>query len=110
MLLIGLSIRAALKDEFDCEFLSRSSTEENSEERVHLHSNLSDEISFGYKTLDNANEAKYSKSPLSSRFQLNNRLRMRHSLTPNPKNTETTRLNIFRRRNTVQDHKSNENG
>ena len=100
----------SLKDKLTCDFLSPSSIEERIEEKLQLHPILSDESSFGYTNLDNHSKTINSKSPLTSRFHFNHRLRMHHSITPNQKNTENTRRNIFRRRNTIQDHISNDNG
>ena len=100
----------SLKDKLTCDFLSPSSIEERIEEKLQLHPILSDESSFGYTNLDNHSKTINSKSPLTSRFHFNHRLRMRHSITPNQKDTENTRRNKFRRRNTIQDHISNDNG
>jgi len=100
----------SLKDKLTCDFLSPSSIEGRIEEKLQLHPRLTEELSFGYTNLKNHSETINSKSPLASRYLFNHRLRMRHSMTPNQKNTENTRLNIFRRRNTIQDHISNENG
>jgi len=100
----------SLKDKLTCDFLSPSSIEERIEEKLQLHPILSDESSFGYTNLDNHSKTTSSKSPFASRFHFNHRLRMRHSMTPNQKNTENTGRNLFRRRNIIQDHISNENG
>ena len=89
----------AMNDKFACDLLEPSSFEEQIDERVQLHPTST----FGYSNLDEGN-TKRSRSPFSSRFHFNKRVRMRRSLTPNQNVTENTpRLNVFRRRNTVQD-------
>ena len=100
----------SLKEKLNCDFLSPSTIEESIEEKLQLHPRLTEESSFGYTNLENHAKTINSKSPLAARFPFSHRLRIRHSMTPNQRNTENTRLNIFRRRNTIQDHISNENG
>ena len=90
----------AMNDKFACDLLEPSSIEERIDERIQLHPTST----FGYSNLEDEGNTKRSRSPFSSRFHFNNRVRMRRSLTPNQNVTENNpRLNVFRRRNTVQD-------
>ena len=90
----------AMKDKFACDLLEPSSIEDQIDERIQLHPTST----FGYSSLDDEGNTKRSRSPFSSRFHFNNRVRMRRSLTPNQNVTENhPRLSVFRRRNTVQD-------
>ena len=99
-----------LKDNFSSDLVASMAIDKRIEDRMQLNPAMNNDSSFGYTNLDDECDDRNGKSPISSRFAFNNRLRMRRSLTPNPKNTENKRLNMFRRRNTIQDQLGDEKG